>query len=638
MNILKKVLFNRVINSNVIKTFGRKLKSSSNSNEENSTNTMIKETVYSVNTEIKNPKITNEFNEIKAQSNERKDKNEKRKNEDLLNSMDDYLDKKKRIDLKEKSKGGNDQNKYQSVKKDDRIKLNEEKLDLNIEQKIREKNKRKDFDTYSEKPSRERSEFGKDRNDRYDKFDKFNKNDKYEKNNRYEKNDRYDKNDRFEKKDRYEKNDRYGKNDRYEKNDRFEKKDKFDREDRRERDNTFSKNIKSKSNFNKNNEDDFHRKEYKEFRNNLSERSISKSVQIEADINTNQTSIQENKTSKFVAKKENQGKTKPDEKFIFQKETAENPNSVFSNFDFLYGTHVIKAALYHKIRKLSELFVLVNFKENDSLSQDIKDIISKAKENNIEISYYTKDKLDKLTGGKPHNGVVLKAEKKNYTPITFTSLIDQLNHQQGDKQSGKIILLIDKIIDPQNFASILRTAYFLGVDAIVVNKQYQHPLTSLISKISSGIVECHELYSESNFDKFIKEAKKNDFEILSSVIEYDKDVILKGKFEEGLESDPLVNETNLAFPDKVEINNIQLKENQNTLIIFNSDYSQYKKNPTYNGYVSKSIIIQPKISEGMKGELSKNIETVDSLNVGVSAGVILNHVVSLVKWNKNNKI
>ena len=37
-------------------------------------------------------------------------------------------------------------------------------------------------------------------------------------------------------------------------------------------------------------------------------------------------------------------------------------------------------------------------------------------------------------------------------------------------QNGKFILFLDQITDPQNFGSIIRSAMFLGVDGIVVNK------------------------------------------------------------------------------------------------------------------------------------------------------------------------
>ena len=39
-----------------------------------------------------------------------------------------------------------------------------------------------------------------------------------------------------------------------------------------------------------------------------------------------------------------------------------------------------------------------------------------------------------------------------------------------ESQNGKFILFLDQITDPQNFGSIIRSAMFLGVDGIVVNK------------------------------------------------------------------------------------------------------------------------------------------------------------------------
>ena len=39
-----------------------------------------------------------------------------------------------------------------------------------------------------------------------------------------------------------------------------------------------------------------------------------------------------------------------------------------------------------------------------------------------------------------------------------------------ENQNWKFILFLDQITDPQTFGSIIRSAMFLGVDGIVVNK------------------------------------------------------------------------------------------------------------------------------------------------------------------------
>ena len=74
-------------------------------------------------------------------------------------------------------------------------------------------------------------------------------------------------------------------------------------------------------------------------------------------------------------------------------------------------------------------------------------------------------KLQKFSGNRPCQNVVMKCDKLSYVDVRSIKDIPL-----GEEANGKFILFLDQITDPQNFGSILRSAMFLGVDAIVVNK------------------------------------------------------------------------------------------------------------------------------------------------------------------------
>ncbi|RKP35228.1 Alpha/beta knot methyltransferase, partial [Dimargaris cristalligena] len=65
-------------------------------------------------------------------------------------------------------------------------------------------------------------------------------------------------------------------------------------------------------------------------------------------------------------------------------------------------------------------------------------------------------------------------------------------------------LALDSIMDPQNLGSILRSAYFFGVDGVVVCSRNSAPLGPVVAKASSGALECVELYSTSTLPRFLK--------------------------------------------------------------------------------------------------------------------------------------
>lgn len=86
---------------------------------------------------------------------------------------------------------------------------------------------------------------------------------------------------------------------------------------------------------------------------------------------------------------------------------------------------------------------------------------------------------------------------------------------------GKFYLFLDQVTDPQNFGSILRSALFIGVDGVIVNKTNACGLTPVVSKVSSGAIEFIPLYSVKFVSHFFDDAKKSplNFKIISTSLD-----------------------------------------------------------------------------------------------------------------------
>lgn len=130
-------------------------------------------------------------------------------------------------------------------------------------------------------------------------------------------------------------------------------------------------------------------------------------------------------------------------------------------------------------------------------------------------------KLAKFCGGRQHQNVVLKCGKIGYTDIrSMKDLV--FSTEQDSKASkpieGKFYLFLDQVTDPQNFGSILRSAFFIGVDGVIVNKANACGLTPVVSKVSSGAVEFIPLYCVKFVSHFFEDAKKDplNFKIIST--------------------------------------------------------------------------------------------------------------------------
>ena len=406
-------------------------------------------------------------------------------------------------------------------------------------------------------------------------------------------------------------------------NSRYKKADSYGENDRsfniRDKENNFSKERKPfpkrennfesseyKNKLKSNNDDDYLRNQYNTFRNKVNSELPSKQ-------------------QKEVKAKDNL--IEGEERFTFQKD--ENIDNNLLKYDYLYGAHVIKLALTYNKRKTNELIILNNYKEK--MPENIQEIVNLTKEIDISISYASKEKLDRLTAGKPHNGLILKTDKKEYSKI---SILEEIKSNEASKKQ-KVFLLIDQIIDCQNFGSIIRSAYFLGVDAVIVNSINQHSLSPMVSKISSGASECMDIYSTNDIELLLKDAKSNNYLIVSADIEHEKDVTIKPKLTNQVNSNNQKADSNTAI-EKVELKDINFPDEQNIIIHLTSVSDQVSKNENLSKYITFKIDIKPQISKGITNDPSTEI--VNSLNVGVSAGIIINHIISSVKINKNNKI
>lgn len=72
-------------------------------------------------------------------------------------------------------------------------------------------------------------------------------------------------------------------------------------------------------------------------------------------------------------------------------------------------------------------------------------------------------------------------------------------------------------LDPGNLGAILRTAYFLGIDAVAISNRNSAPLTPITLKASAGASESLPLLSISHPGAFIDESQKNGWKFYAAV-------------------------------------------------------------------------------------------------------------------------
>ncbi|UJO17083.1 rRNA methyltransferase 1, mitochondrial [Fulvia fulva] len=220
---------------------------------------------------------------------------------------------------------------------------------------------------------------------------------------------------------------------------------------------------------------------------------------------------------------------------------------------FLYGYNSVLAALRSKRRKLYRLYVHPKIFEKESAKsgsanhydreRPAHEFVALAKEAGIPFRNEFKTALlDRMSDGRPHNGVVLEASRLPAPPVLSLGKPDarqstiplNLGPQNADDVAingspkflramsdtwrQPLILLLDGITDPGNIGNIIRTAHFYGVDAVAVASNTCANLSSaVLAKASSGACEAVRLLSLPQPSNFAYDSARSGWKIYAAV-------------------------------------------------------------------------------------------------------------------------
>jgi 23S rRNA (guanosine2251-2'-O)-methyltransferase len=83
-------------------------------------------------------------------------------------------------------------------------------------------------------------------------------------------------------------------------------------------------------------------------------------------------------------------------------------------------------------------------------------------------------------------------------------------------KSDALLIMLDKIEDPHNLGSIIRTSAAAGADGVIIPKRHSSPITSSVEKASAGTTELVKISRITNLSQTIKKLKENNFWIIGA--------------------------------------------------------------------------------------------------------------------------
>jgi 23S rRNA (guanosine2251-2'-O)-methyltransferase len=140
---------------------------------------------------------------------------------------------------------------------------------------------------------------------------------------------------------------------------------------------------------------------------------------------------------------------------------------------------------------------------NGSGGGPVDEIVDLAKKKKVVFHWTDRRKLEQLVGRDVvHQGVVAQV-----SPIQFASLDKVLQAGKDFKGPGPCALFLDGILDPHNLGSIIRTAVFFGVPGIVIPKWRAAGLTATVVRSSAGAARLVPIAQVANLGTAMEQAR-----------------------------------------------------------------------------------------------------------------------------------
>lgn len=181
------------------------------------------------------------------------------------------------------------------------------------------------------------------------------------------------------------------------------------------------------------------------------------------------------------------------------------PSCIFPESRMIYGIHPVTEALRVRRRVLRHLYY-----KNDSDSAAILRARELAAQAQIATSATDADELARRAGGGQHQGLVLDCGE-----LPKLALREWL----ATAVPYATLVALDQVEDPQNVGGIVRSAEFLGAQALLVHRAHRAPLSAAASKASAGSLEFFPVVEVGNLAQTLQSLKKEGFWIVGTALD-----------------------------------------------------------------------------------------------------------------------
>ena len=172
--------------------------------------------------------------------------------------------------------------------------------------------------------------------------------------------------------------------------------------------------------------------------------------------------------------------------------------NILANSDYyMFGLHAVKAAIENPNRKKHALWISQNARAK---------VFDNHKIPKIPIFNLDKSKSLPISDNKVHQGAILKV-----SPLKQPRDIFEI---QNPKQP-KLVVILDKVSDPQNVGAIIRSSLFFNCNAIINTYNGGSSENGSLVKAASGAFEQINYIQVANISQTIIRLKKSGFIVIA---------------------------------------------------------------------------------------------------------------------------
>jgi len=168
--------------------------------------------------------------------------------------------------------------------------------------------------------------------------------------------------------------------------------------------------------------------------------------------------------------------------------------------DLVYGRHAVEAAIQSR-RSLNKIWVTARL----HYDSQFRPLIAEAKANGTVIDEVENLRLNQMTQGANHQGIVAQVAAYEYVEI------EELVSQAKAAARRPVIIAADGITDPHNLGAIVRSAEAIGAQGIVIPQRRAVGITSTVAKVAAGALENISIARVVNLGRALEYLKANGF-------------------------------------------------------------------------------------------------------------------------------